>query len=343
MRIPLRSRMALALVKRQLPKLMSADPLADLPDGLHAVIIGSGSPIPDPRRGNPCAAVLAGDRLFIVDAGEGSSETLNRLGINPGRIESVLLTHFHSDHIGGLASVNLQRWIAEGVDTPMRVLGPVGVERVVSGLNEAYALDSSYRTAHHGEEIASPATAAMRPETFEIPPGEQALTLIDDELRVTAFVVDHNPVAPALGYRFDYAGRSLVISGDTVYAPPLVEASQGVDLLIHDALGRELLKLVENAAGEAGLDRRRKIMADIWDYHATPQEAARAATEAGAGALALTHIVPPLPLKGLEGPFLGDARERFAGPLWLAEDGDLYSLPRGGEGIERSNLMPRRG
>ncbi len=335
--------MALALVKRRLPELMSADPLAALPDGLHVVIVGSGSPIPDPRRGNPCAAVLAGDRLFIVDAGEGSSETLNRLRINPGRIESVLLTHFHSDHIGGLASVNLQRWIAEGVDTPMRVLGPPGVERVVDGLNEAYALDSSYRTAHHGEEIASPATSAMSPETFEIPPGGQALTLIDDGLRVTAFPVDHHPVAPALGFRFDYAGRSLVISGDTVYAPPLVEASQGADLLIHDALGRELLKLVENAAGEAGLDRRRKIMADIWDYHATPQEAARAATEAGVGALALTHIVPPLPLKGLEGPFLGDARDRFAGPLWLAEDGDLYGLPRGGEGVERSNLMPRRG
>ena len=85
------------------------------------------------------------------------------------------------------------------------------------------------------------------------------------------------------------------------------------------------------------------IRDSVWDYHATPQDAANSATEAGAGALALTHIVPPLPLKGLEGPFLGDTRKLFDGPLWLAEDGDLYSLPRGGDGVERSNLIPRRG
>lgn len=344
MKTSLRSRIALAIVKRQLPKIMSADPFAELPDGLHVAIVGSGSPLPDPDRGNPCAIVAAGKRVFVIDAGEGSSETINRMGIDPGQIESVLLTHFHSDHIGGLSSVNLQRWIAEGEYSSMRVLGPPGVERVVSGLNEAFALDNSYRTAHHGEAIAPSAASPMVAETFEIPAGEESLVLIDDGgLKVTAFTVDHTPVSPAVGFRFDYGGRSAVISGDTVYSPSLVKVSKGADLLIHDALGRELLKLVEDAAGKAGLKARQQLMADIWDYHATPQDAADSAAQAGVGALALTHIVPPLPLTALEGPFLGDTRKRFTGPLWLAEDGDLYSLPKGGTGVERSNLIGRRG
>ncbi|MGA7397830.1 MAG: MBL fold metallo-hydrolase, partial [Solirubrobacterales bacterium] len=273
-------------------------------------------------------------------AGEQSSETLNRMQIDAGHIETVLLTHFHSDHIGGLGSINLQRWIAQGERPAMKVFGPPGVERVVNGLNEAYALDSSYRTAHHGSDVAQPATSAMIAEEFGLPAGEESkVVLEDDGLKVTTFVVDHSPVEPAVGFRFDYKGRSAVISGDTVYAPPLVKASKGADLLVHDALSRGLLKLVEDAAGNAGLDKRQQILADIWDYHATPQEAARAAAEAGVGALALTHIVPPLPLKGLEGPFLGDTRKRFSGPLWLANDGDLYSLPADGSDLKRTSLI----
>lgn len=335
----LRSRIALAIVKKQLPKIMAGDPLAGLPDGLHVGIVGSGSPLPDPKRGNPCTAVIAGDRMFIVDAGEQSSETLNRMKLAAGQIEAVLLTHYHSDHIGGLGSVNLQRWTADGERPPMRVLGPPGVERVVNGLNEAYALDSSYRTAHHGPGVAPPKSSAMIAETFDIPDGKDELVLIDDGgLKVTAFEVDHTPVEPAVGFRFDYGGRSVTISGDTVFSPTLVKAARGTDLLIHDALSRDLLKLVEDAAGKAGLRDREQIMAEVWDYHATPQQAADAAREAGAGALALTHIVPPLPLKGLKGPFLGDTREHYKGPLWTAEDGDLYSLPRAG-GLKRSRLF----
>ena len=110
-----------------------------------------------------------------------------------------------------------------------------------------------------------------------------------------------------MGFRFDYKGRSLVISGDTALTPVLVRAAKGADLLIHDALSRELLKLAEDAARKAGLTARAKIFSDLPDYHASPAEAADAAREAGVGALVLTHIVPPLPLKALEGPFLGDA------------------------------------
>ena len=337
----IRGRVAVGITKRTLPRRMSADPVAELPDGLHVAICGSGSPLPDQKRGNPCVAVIAGRRMFIVDAGERASETLNRMGIDPGEIEAVLLTHFHSDHIGGLGSLAIQRWVAQDSSDRMRVIGPPGVERIVAGYNEAYALDNGYRTAHHGEEIAPSASAGMTAETFALPAGTDSTVLVDDGgLKVTPFRVDHSPAEPAVGYRFDYKGRSLVISGDTSYSPVLVQAAAGADLLVHDALSPELTKLVEDAAGAAGLTARAKIFADIPDYHASPAQAADAAREAKVGALALTHIVPPLPLKSLEGPFLGDARKRFSGPLWLARDGDLYSLPAGG-GLDRSTMFGR--
>ena len=180
------------------------------------------------------------------------------------------------------------------------------------------------------------------PLSVQLPEDADSVVVLDDGgLRITAFEVDHSPAEPAVGYRFDYRGRSLVISGDTNYSPELVRAAEGADLLIHDALSPELIKLVEDAAGEAGLTARAKVFADIPDYHASPGEAADSAREAGVRSLALTHIVPPLPLKGLEGPFLGDAKERFTGPLWIARDGDLYSLPAGGTGVERANMIGR--
>jgi ribonuclease Z len=338
----IRSRIALALIKKKLPEIVAADPLADLEDGLHIAIVGSGSPLPDEKRGNPCVAVIAGGKVYVVDAGESSSETINRMGIDAGLIELVLLTHFHSDHIGGLASVNLQRWVADRTKTPMKVFGPPGAEKVVNGYNLAYELDRGYRTAHHGEDFVDPAIGAMIAEEFPVPgEGEANVILEDDGLVVTAFEVDHSPVAPVVGFRFDYKGRSAVISADTIYTENLVKASRDTDLLIHDALSKDLLLMVADAQKEAGFEARGKILADVSDYHATAPEAADAAQKAGAKSLALTHVVPPLPLKGLEEVFLADAPDRYDGPLWLAADGDLYSLPATG-GLKRSNLIKRR-
>ena len=338
----IRSRIALALIKKKLPDIVTANPIADLDDGLHVAIVGSGSPLPDEKRGNPCTLVIAGGKVFVVDAGEGASETIARMGIDPGLIDSLLLTHFHSDHIGGLGSVNLQRWVSEQSSTSMKVFGPPGVEKVISGYNAAYELDRGYRVGHHGEGLVDPTVGAMVPEEFPVPEeGQSNVVLESDGLVVTAFEVDHSPVAPVVGFRFDYKGRSAVISADTVYSENLVTAARDTDLLVHDALSEELLLLVAGAQTDAGNAKRGQILAEVLDYHATAPQAADAAQKAGARALAITHIVPPLPLKGLEDVFLADAPDRFDGPLWLAADGDLYSLPAGG-GLKRSNLIRRR-
>lgn len=334
-----RGKIAVRLMERRLETAMAHPVVPSLPDGLHVAICGAGGPFPDGDRGGPCTAVIAGKRLFIVDTGEAAGRTLGRMGVGGDSV--VLLTHFHSDHIDGLGNVVLQRWGGGNLTTPLQLYGPPGVERVAAGFTEAYALDSGYRTAHHGPVVMPPSGAGIQARPFAIPEGQDSVVVLEaDGVKITAFRVDHGPVEPAVGYRFDYKGRSVVISGDTAPSPVVARYAKGVDLLVHEALSTPLVTLIRDAALKAGNTKRAQIMLDIQNYHTSPSAAAAIARDDGVGALLLNHIVPPLPLRALEGPFLGDARKVFTGPLWIARDGDLISLPAGGKTITRSSLLP---
>jgi ribonuclease Z len=329
-----------ALVRNLAEKNIGIDALAGLPDGLHIALCGSGSPLPDHRRASACTAVLAGQDLFLVDAGPGSERKLEVMKLNPGRISAVFLTHFHSDHIGDLGEVMLKRWSGGSRTTPLEVIGPAGVERVVAGFNEAYALDAEYRIHHHGPNVVPPGGAGSRARVFHFSEGkEETVVLEKDGLRVTAFAVDHTPVRPAVGYRFDYKGRSLVISGDTRSTQVTVRQAQGVDLLAHEALQPVMVQLLEETAQKKGRPNLARIMGDIPQYHTSPEEAARMAAQAGVRHLLLTHIVPPLPVADLKPLFLGRAGEYFKGPITIGEDGLLVSLPAGNRKIFQRPLL----
>ena len=125
---------------------------------LNVVLCGTGSPLPDADRAGACTAILAGGEFILVDVGPGSMENVALEGLPAGDLTAVLLTHFHSDHIGDLGEAITQSWI-NGRARPLDVYGPVGTTRVVDGFNQAYAFDAQYRTAHHGEEYM-PAAAA---------------------------------------------------------------------------------------------------------------------------------------------------------------------------------------
>jgi ribonuclease Z len=334
-----RERIALALYQRGAERAMATNSLETLPYGLHAAFCGTGSPLPDPARAGPCLAVVAGRRLILVDAGEGAARNLALMGLPAGRIERVLLTHFHSDHIDGLGALGLQRWVQAGAAQPLILQGPVGVGDVAAGFNAAYRRDSGYRTAHHGAAIAPPAGFGFSPRAFALAAGP-AVILNDGGLRITAVPVDHSPVEPAVAYRFDYKGRCITVSGDTAQSAALEALAKGCDLLVHEALQPRLTRVLGTAATRAGNAGLAKILADIEDYHTAPELAAETAQRAGVTALALTHIVPPLRLAGLEGAFLGDAASRFDGELWIAADREVVSLPAGG-GLTRDTLGGR--
>jgi ribonuclease Z len=314
----------------------------DLPDGLHLGLCGTGSPFPDPGRAGPCSVVIAGDRVFIIDAGEGAARNLGYMGIPTGKAEALFLTHFHSDHIDGLSPIMLQHWGLASSTAPLPVYGPTGVDKVVDGLRAAYLFDYGYRVSHHTEKIMPPGGSGGKGMPFELPPkgqGDSVVVLDDKGLKVTAFRVNHAPVEPAVGYRFDYKGRSIVISGDTTKVPSVVAISKGVDILLHEALQPKLVGLLGDAFTDKKMDNLAHVMRDILTYHTTPEEAAQVANEAGAKQLIFNHIVPPMPVRFGYPAFVGDAAQFYKGPMTVGEDGMLFSLPANSSEVIKKRLM----
>ena len=312
-----------------------------LADGLHVGLCGTGSPLPDPARAGACTVIIAGKHIFVVDSGEGGARNIALMGIPNGRIDGVLLTHFHSDHIDGLGPMMLLRWTGNGATSPLPIYGPPGVESVVAGFDAAYLLDSGYRTAHHGPVIAPPSGAGGVARPFTIPArgSTGSVVVLDgDGLRVTAFRVDHGPVDPAVGYRFDYKGRSVVVSGDTAASPALVTAARGADLLVHEGLQPKLVKLMTAALTRRGVGGTAQITRDILSYHSSPETVAREAQTAGVRFLVFSHVIPQIPSRMMYPAYLGDARRLYDGPILVGEDGMMFSLPVGSRGVEFTRL-----
>lgn len=323
-------------------KRAGADATANLPDGLHIALCGTGSPLPNPTRAGPCNVVIAGRHMFIVDAGEGAARNIAQMGLPMARVEAVFLTHFHSDHIDGMGPVMLMRWTGASATAPLPVYGPTGVDRVIAGFDAAYAIDNGYRTGHHGPAIAPPTGAGATAFPFALPEADKGDRLViyeKDGLKITAIRVDHGPVSPAVGYRFDYKGRSIVISGDTSKSPSLIAAAKGADLLVHEALQPKLVALLTVALDDKGLKNTAQITRDIVNYHTTPEQAAESAREAGVQQLVLSHIVPAIPSRFFYPAFLAEAPKRFGGPITVGEDGLMFSLPAGSKAIEKKKLL----
>lgn len=303
-------------------------------DALRVLLCGTSSPMPLRASAKSCTLVAAGETLFLVDIGPEASENLALWRIPIAEVEHVFLTHFHSDHIGELGEFNMQGWV-QGRRLPLQVHGPDGVEQVVAGFNAAYALDRTYRNAHHdrGRGLLPLSAGVMTARRItdlkagETPQGRRTVVYEGDGVIVTAIEVDHRPVTPALAYRFDYRGRSVVITGDTVLYAPLTEATRGADVLVSEAESHHLLNLLADQAAVLGARELATVLRDTTDYHIDPLQAARLANEAGVRELVYTHIAPPIVAKPLEIPWLRGVGEIRAQGVRLGRDGMLITVP----------------
>ncbi len=328
-----------------LPPVSGGPAMAEVFDGkaLRVILCGTSSPLPDPGRAKACTIVVAGDKAYVIDTGPESWEQVARMQFPGARIAAVFITHFHSDHIGDLGEFRMQTMVA-GRDHTLPVYGPRGIRLVVDGFNLAYEEDARLRLAHHGSTVinlaASPLVAKEFGKAFKGDLTAEEVILQDGDLKVTAFEVDHDPIRPAVGYRFDWKGRSAVISGDTALSANLVENAKGADVLVAESLSTNLVGMMRQVLATQGNARTAKIMGDIPDYHASPVEVATMANDAGVKLLVYSHHIPSAQVNS---PmfFAGVAAVRPQ-EQWVAGwDGLRVDLPAGSAEVKQGELLPK--
>ncbi len=267
---------------------------------MQTIILGSGSPLPDPARAGPATLVRTGAGDLLFDCGRGVLMRVAGAGSAAGALRGLFLTHLHSDHTTDLNDIITSRWITSFQPHPLAVYGPVGAASLLAATDAMLELDIGYRLAHHDD-------LQWRPSA-EVVECERGVVLEDGPLRVTAAPTDHAPVRPTVGFRVEEAGASVVIAGDTVPCEGLDELCAGADMLVHTVVRPDLIEPI-------GLPR----LLDVLDYHSSVEDAARTAARNGVGTLVLTHLVPA-PQPGTETEWIALASAHFDGPVVLARD-----------------------
>lgn len=277
-------------------------------DRTQVVILGTGTPNADPDRSGPSIAIVVNDSAYLVDAGPGvvrRASAANKKGIAAlamPKLKTVFLTHLHSDHTLGLPDLIYSPWTLERTD-PIRIFGPPGTRAMVRRIEQAWAEDVHMRLT--GGEPAN--KTGYRTRATEIRAG---IVYQDANVKVTAFAVPHGSWKYAFGYRFDTKDRSIVISGDTTYAPVVAKACNGCDVLLHEVYS------------QAGFERR---TADWQAYHArhhtSARDVARIATAAEPKLLVLYH---QLFWGTAEDDLLREVQQGYVGKVVSAKDLELY-------------------
>jgi ribonuclease Z len=276
-----------------------------LASALVVVLLGTGYPRPDPERAGPSTAVLSGDKWFVVDAGRGATMRIAGAKLDYANMRAVFLTHLHSDHTAGLPDLFNTSWQFGRKSVPLELYGPRGTKKLANAMLDFFEEDIHLRRDLMERHPAGGAT--IRTHIVR-----EGVVYDDGEVKVTAFVVDHKPVANAFGYRFDAGGSSVVISGDTRPTENLVRHAKGVDVLVMEAYLPEHFDKMDTP----------EVAARLKSYHTSAEEAGEIAARAGVKTLVLTHLIPG----DAEETFRARAAKKFKGEIVVGRD--LMRVPR---------------
>ena len=291
---------------------------------LRVTLLGTGGPEPAIDRFGPGTLVEAGPEKLLFDAGRGVSQRLWQLGVRPGEVNALFLTHLHSDHVVGIPDFWLTGWLRArfgGRTTPLEAWGPKGTEAMMLALRKAYDSDIQQRSegaALPGEGVTVVARDISEGVIFE-----------RNGVKVTAFNVDHGVVSmPALGFRIDYAGRSVVISGDTRFSENLIRFATGADVVIHEVMA---------AWPEVQLAEAMRL---VMSSHTSPEEAGRVFDRLKPKLAVYTHIglvSAPARLSALRDALIPRTRTSYHGPLEIGEDLMAITI---GDKVEMRKFVP---
>ena len=247
------------------------------------ILLGTaGGPTPKIDRSAPANAIVVGDDIYVIDCGNGVARQMVKAGLDLGRIRDVFITHHHSDHDADYGNLLLLTW-ATDLHTPVNTYGPPPLKRMTELFLEMDGYDIGIREKDEGRPPLAP---LIHPH--EITQGGPVMH--DDNLKVTAALVQHPPVTPAFAYRFDCPDRSIVFSGDTRPSENLIELARGADILVHEVI--DLHAIDQVVKDEATATRLR---AHLEAAHTPMSEVGQIATRAGVKTLVLNHFVPGTP------------------------------------------------
>lgn len=274
---------------------------AALAQDTRVVLLGTGTPNPEPQHMGPAVAVVSGDRVYLVDCGPGVVRRAAEAGLQMTQLTRLFVTHLHSDHTAGYPDLILTP-PNSGRSEPLEAFGPPGLRSMTSHILAAWKEDLDARL--HGTQPVTP--RGFMVHAHDVNPGE---VYRDEGMRVVAFAVEHGAWKHAYGYRFEAPDKVIVISGDTTYSKSLIAAAKGCDILVHEVYS-------EKALAGRPLEWQRYHKA----YHTSAPDVGRVAAEVQPRKLVLYHL---LSWGESAEEMIGEVRRNFSGTIIYGQDLDV--------------------
>jgi len=291
------------------PVFSTGKPRLNQPKSTRLILLGTkgGPRVGEAGRSNPSTLLLINDIPYVVDLGYGTSKQLLNAGVALNRVRYAFITHHHSDHNLELGPLFYNAWVT-GLPSRLDAYGPTGIQQMIRDFFSYQKFDIDTRIVDEGR--TDPRGLLVAHE-FDKP----GTVLMNDDVKVSSCLVRHPPIKQAYAYRFDARDRSVVISGDTAYAPELADFAKGADVLVHEVMYLPAIDALVKRLPNAGRLREHLLAA-----HTLPEDVGKIAAKAGVKTLVLSHFVPGDDASITDEQWAEGVRKHFKGRTIVGKD-----------------------